>query len=141
MFFAVGVIIFYIAHILGPMAVEIPMLLFILALVSRTAGIGVLAPMRSILRAGWIMAQIVMDFRTDIEGTADVWFWAFVVSLSWPIYSVMCHGWKIWHANACEVKDAVLEYDGVNSRRNPVNPSQRSRATTHGFGIRSEQEK
>ena len=101
---------FYATHIPGPMAVGIPVFLFALAVFSRTIGIGAFAPLWSVLRATWIVLRMVVDLLTASAGTAGGWFWAFVLSLSWPLFTAygrVCSagisGRKEMHLRAREV--------------------------------------
>ena len=87
-----GIIVFYVMRIPCPMVVKVPVLFFAISAVSRAAGSGALAPLRSVLRAAWIMVRMVIDFLTDSEGVVGGWFWAFVLSLTWPLFTIVRGG-------------------------------------------------
>ena len=122
-----GVIVFYITHTPGPEDVKVPLLMLVIALISRTIGIGALAPVWSILRDGRLVVRVIMNFLTDSEGTIAVWFWAFVASLSWPMYSIVWYGWNHCFAPTAEV---IPEQSDNRSCGEPTTPSIMSCATT-----------
>ena len=80
-----GVVTFYITRMPGHMAVKIPLLLLVVSLISRFVGCGALVPLWTVLRAAWILIRMSVDLITDSDGAVDGWFWAFVISLSWPL--------------------------------------------------------
>ena len=81
-----GIITFYVTQLPGPLAVKIPGLLLGIVSVSRTLGFGFLYPAIAVMRGRWLFCRSVIDFLTDSEGSFDFWFWAFAVSLMWPVY-------------------------------------------------------
>ena len=69
-----------------------------------------------------------MDIMTDDDGEIDGRFWAFMVSLVWPIYSIGAFAWN--RRGKKDVTPIVLDMDNVRSG-GPTTPSLRSIATTH----------
>ena len=124
-----GVICFYTTQIPGPVAVKVPFFLLAIALISRTIGLGDFMPRMSILRAGWIVVRVVIDFVLDSDSSVDGWDFAFLVFLAWPLYVLCAHLWQTWwksDANSCDQDPSGC----ASSRREATTPSQRSNATT-----------
>ena len=81
-----GIINFYLVRSPGQFAVKVPCFLLVLTVVVRTLGLGALYPIVYIFKATWLMTRTAIDFLTADDGSFDVWFWAFALSLTWPIY-------------------------------------------------------
>ena len=126
-----GIVVFYVTHIPGPMAVEIPAFLFVLAVVRRTAGIGSLAPLRSVLRSTWILLRMVVELLTDIEWDVDGWFWAFALSVSWPLFTAMRYGVQCWAKHPAGGASDNERSEECERPRNPTTPPNRSCATAN----------
>ena len=122
-----GVICFYVTQIPGPMFVKLPGFLLVIALVSRTVGLGVFYPVIAIIRAVWIVVRLCVDFATDTNSNVDVWFLAFILSLSWPACK---GGWLFWNWLFRKAASDEDDQSRASSRRLPAAPSQRSHATT-----------
>ena len=76
----------YFAKVPGAMTLKIPGIFLILMIPSKTVGVGAFAPIRAVLRAVWIAIRIFVDFAMDTNSVLDIWFWAFCISLLWPLY-------------------------------------------------------
>ena len=114
----------------GPLAVKVPILLLGIALISRAIGFGSPAPLMSMLRAFSIILRVVIDFVTDIMGSADGWFLAFVLSLTWPMYTI-CNYWWQKQTTTDRLNSAeTTQEDDERADREPTTPSQKSYATT-----------
>ena len=84
---------FYVAKVPWDMSMKLPAILLIMALMSRTVGLGMLSPVNAIMKAVWILLRIFFDYVTDTDGGVDVWYWAFCVALVWPIRNVSKYAW------------------------------------------------
>ena len=68
-----GMAAFYVANAPGAFSMKLPAILLIMAVLSRTVGLGVLSPARAILKAVWISARIFFYYVADTGGALDVW--------------------------------------------------------------------
>ena len=111
------------------MVVKIPMILFAIALISRTVGIGMLSPLVAIIRETWIALRALVDFPTGSGGSVGGWFWAFIISLLRPSYSIAKYGRDAMFGQKDE--HPVVENEGESNRSALSTSSRQSAATTH----------
>ena len=120
---------FYVTRIHGPMALKVPTMLLGLCIVSRAIGLGTLAPMFAIIRGGWVVVRSWIDFITNSGGTTDGWYRAFLISLTWPLMSMLKMGWVLFSpAITNGSRDGECIGDSVYGA---TTPSRRSNATAH----------
>ena len=103
-----GVLTFYFMRIPGRTTVKIPCLFLILSLTSRAVGIGATTPICDVLRGGWIVLRLIINVITDSNDAMGGWFWAFLVSLIWPLCSMVKHVWKNWLSKREETRTPRL---------------------------------
>ena len=92
--FMFGLAAFYFAKLPCTVPMKLPALLWIMAVQSRTIGVGALGPVRGILRAVCVIVRLCFDYVTDADGSFDVWYWAFSLSLSRPAWNLIKYAWK-----------------------------------------------
>ena len=71
----------------GAASVKIPALFLLMAVLSRTIGVGTLAPVSAASKAVWIIVRVFIDYLTDDEGNVDVRYSAFCISTIWPLWN------------------------------------------------------
>ena len=89
------VILFYATRTPGPTSIGIPVVLLLISAICRTVGIGAPAPIFSSARSVWVITRSVLEVMADSGGSIDGRFWAFAVSLLWPLYAVLRYAWGV----------------------------------------------
>ena len=82
-----GLFLFYYAKIHGALYFNLPGAILVLAILRNAIGVGAFPPIRAVLKAVWITVRLFFDFATDADRSLGTWFWAFSISVLWPLYA------------------------------------------------------